>query len=296
MTPHAPRFVAYVLAGLCVACGPTGDDATGEDSAADGLDATDVPDDGPSPDADDVSDDVGEGLADDGAGPDDGADVPDETGDDCPALMAFVDGTFCVDLYEGVLEELGADGSWFAASAYLTVGERVVRAVPAAGSPPQGYISGVEAQAACERSGKRLCTSAEWLAACRGPEALTYPYGDTHIDGACNDHYAGGHPVVDFFGTSDGVWDMAHMNDPGINQQPGTVAPGGSFSACVSAWGAFDLHGNLHEWVSDADGTFRGGFFADAVLNGPGCLYATTAHTSDYHDYSTGFRCCADPR
>ncbi len=25
-----------------------------------------------------------------------------------------------------------------------------------------------------------------------------------------------------------------------------------------------------------------------------GCTYATTAHTRDYLDYSTGFRCCQD--
>ncbi len=34
---------------------------------------------------------------------------------------------------------------------------------------------------------------------------------------------------------------------------------------------------------------------ADTVLNGEGCLYATTAHASAYSDCSTGFRCCADP-
>ena len=62
----------------------------------------------------------------------------------------------------------------------------------------------------------------------------------------------------------------------------------------VPSWGVFDVHGNLHEWVADVDGTFRGGFYADAVLNGPGCLYRTTAHAGSYHDYSTGFRCCAD--
>jgi formylglycine-generating enzyme required for sulfatase activity len=85
------------------------------------------------------------------------------------------------------------------------------------------------------------------------------------------------------------------MNDPGINQQPGTLARSGEFSECVSADGAYDLHGNLHEWVADADGTFRGGFYADAAINGEGCSYTTTAHSRSYHDYSTGFRCCADP-
>jgi hypothetical protein len=31
------------------------------------------------------------------------------------------------------------------------------------------------------------------------------------------------------------------------------------------------------------------------VQNGEGCTYATSAHAFDYHDYSTGFRCCMDP-
>ena len=159
---------------------------------------------------------------------------------------------------------------------------------------PQGYISGDEAEAACAASGKRLCTSEEWLSACRGPDDWLYPYGAEHIEGACNDAYAGGHPVVDYFGTSEGVWDTEHMNDPGINQQDGTVASGGEHADCVGPVGAWDLHGNLHEWVADSEGTFRGGFYADGSINGPGCTYSTTAHSRDYHDYSTGFRCCAD--
>jgi formylglycine-generating enzyme required for sulfatase activity len=113
------------------------------------------------------------------------------------------------------------------------------------------------------------------------------------VDGACHDTYAGSHPVVDFFGTNQGVWTPTHMNDPGINQQAGTVASGGEFTGCVTPEGVHDLHGNLHEWTADADGIFRGGFFADAVLNGPGCTYRTTAHSRGYHDYSTGFRCCS---
>jgi hypothetical protein len=52
--------------------------------------------------------------------------------------------------------------------------------------------------------------------------------------------------------------------------------------------------GNLHEWTSDPEGTFRGGFYVDTVINGPGCLYRTTAHDRAHWDYSTGFRCCAD--
>ena len=52
--------------------------------------------------------------------------------------------------------------------------------------------------------------------------------------------------------------------------------------------------GNLHEWIEDPRGTFRGGFYLDTRHNGEGCTYATTAHSVKYHDYSTGFRCCLD--
>lgn len=211
----------------------------------------------------------------------------------CPSGMVVVDEAFCIDATEATLEEQGSDGAWSSASPYDTVDGRTVRAVSRADMVPQAYISGDEAATACATSGKRLCTTEEWLLACQGPDAWTWPYGDTYDADACNDTYEGGHPVVDYFDSSD-VWDMEHMNDPGINQQPNTVERGGSNPACVSTWGAYDMHGNVHEWVDDPDGTFRGGFYADAEINGPGCTYRTTAHDTSYHDYSTGFRCCSD--
>lgn len=220
----------------------------------------------------------------------------DETGDPiedgpCPGGMVVVGDSFCIDAYEGALEEQDDDGSWSDASPYDTIEGRTVRAVSRAGQVPQGYLSGDEAEAACELAGKRLCTSEEWLAACQGSNEYTWPYGDTYVSGNCNDTYEGGHPVTDYFDSTD-VWDMEHMNDPGINQQDGTVAAAGAFTACRSEAGAYDMHGNLHEWVADEDGKFRGGFYADAEINGAGCLYVTTAHERSYHDYSTGFRCC----
>jgi len=220
----------------------------------------------------------------------------------CPAGTVEVEDptlpSFCIDRWEATLQER-VDGHWVDVDPTLTVADRQVRAAVQEGHQPQAYLSGDQAEAACEAAGKRLCSSEEWLAACRGPESFVYPYGDSYDPSACNDSYPGAHPVTDYFGTSDGVWDLEHMNDPGIDQQPDTVALAGAHPACVSAWGAEDLHGNLHEWVADSEGTFRGGFFADAVLNGPGCTYATTAHDRSYHDYSTGFRCCVgglDPR
>ncbi len=205
-----------------------------------------------------------------------------DPGDGCPREMAAVGG-FCIDRWEAGL----ADWSPYEVP---TVGV----AVSAEGAVPQGYIDADVAAAACAAAGKRLCTSVEWVAACSGDGARTFPYGDVYDPAACNTEYAGDHPVCDYFGTCDGVWDTAHMNDPGINQQPGTEAAAGAFGGCVTLEGVHDLHGNLHEWVADADGSFRGGFYADASINGQGCGYVTTAHDRAYHDYSTGFRCCAD--
>ncbi len=191
--------------------------------------------------------------------------------------------SFCIDQYESKIRgwspyEVPTDGG---------------KAESVEGEVPQGYISGAQAQAACEAAGKRLCTSEEWLRACQGPEGNTYPYGNSYDATGCNTSRAE-HPVVSYWGNDPNMWDSEHMNDPGINQQEDTVDPAGANPKCKTSEDVFDMHGNLHEWVAEADGTFRGGFYADASINGNGCLYKTTAHDFEYHDYSTGFRCCGE--
>jgi hypothetical protein len=273
---HRSIFSALLVAiwcALAAACG--GGDGGGTDS---GVDADSDADSDSDTDADTDSD----GDAD--AGDDAGADTDTDTAvGPCPAGMALA-GDACVDKWEASLV------GW---SPYDVPGDGVAASVE--GVVPQGYISGEVAESACAAAGKRLCTLDEWLRACQGPETWTWPYGDTYVDGACNDTYPGTHPVVDYFGTSVGVWDSEHMNNPGINQQPDTVDETGANPACVTTEGIFDMHGNLHEWIADPAGTFKGGFYADASINGPGCTYTTTAHAFGYHDYSTGFRCCGDP-
>jgi formylglycine-generating enzyme required for sulfatase activity len=159
---------------------------------------------------------------------------------------------------------------------------------------PQGYISGLEAREACEGAGKRLCTRAEFRRACQGPEETTYPYGDMYQEGACNEGRPQ-HPIIELFGSGPGVFNSTNMNDPAVNQLPDSLAATGAYAQCESAEGAFDMSGNLHEWVDEDEGTFCGGFYVDAKINGAGCLYTTTAHGISYHDYSTGFRCCLTP-
>ena len=209
----------------------------------------------------------------------------------CPSGMVLIAG-FCIDRFEAALLDITNPGDPVPWSPYRNPGSTMVVAVSARAAVPQGAISGDQAAAACQRAGKRLCTDQEWLRACQGPAGLTYPYGNTRLPGVCNDFRAN-HPVLEYIGPP--PWTPEQLQHPCINQQFDTVDRAGSNDACVSADGAFDLMGNLHEWTADPSGTYRGGSYLDTMVNGNGCLYLTTAHTTDYADYGTGFRCCADP-
>jgi formylglycine-generating enzyme len=216
----------------------------------------------------------------------------------CPPDMARIAGAvkpthpFCIDRYEASLVDV-TDGGEKPFSSYDPIKGRRVRAVSEPGAVPRGYISQIEATAACRAAGKRLCAEDEWVAACRGSRATRFPYGDARQSGACNDE--GKSPLVRLYASAGAhAFDDEPMNDPRLNQQPNTLARAGAYRQCRSDYDVFDMVGNLHEWVDDPAGTFRGGYYLDTRLNGEGCSYRTTAHDVGYHDYSIGFRCCAD--
>jgi len=218
----------------------------------------------------------------------------------CPDDMVLA-GEFCIDRFEAYVVELDAGGNERAHSPYETVDRLRVRAKNAAGHVPQAYISQVQSAAACKEAGKRLCAAEEFTYACSGgdPEANDYPYGGhERRPGYCND--GKGSQMYRFFGSDPYRWSSADFNDPRLNQASGGLAKSGEFPRCVSPLGVHDCVGNLHEWGADAPdgkglGRFRGGFYGDAEMNGHGCKYVTRAHGPTYHDYSTGFRCCASP-
>jgi formylglycine-generating enzyme required for sulfatase activity len=228
--------------------------------------------------------------------------IPSSSARSCPPGMASIGGAYCIDLYEASLVETNSDASERAWPYYQTVPRGVVlRAVSSPGVFPQGYISGVQARAACERSGKRLCRADEWKNACMGPKRTTFPYGNTRVVGRCNDD--GRSPMRFFNPGLDGkpehrwMWGQGgNMIDPRLNQLTGTLTRTGERTGCTNGYGVFDMVGNLHEWVDDPNGTFQGGYYLDTHLNGDGCNYRTTAHPFTHYDYSTGFRCCANPQ
>jgi len=92
-----------------------------------------------------------------------------------------------------------------------------VYAVSLPAVPPSVAITWFQAQAACENAGKRLPSNAEWQAAVAGTPDSDADNGTTDCRTA----------------------DVS------------TAVATGSRSSCVSADGAFDMVGNLAEWVAD---------------------------------------------
>ncbi len=244
----------------------------------------------------------------------------------CPPEMVEVKGQFCIDRWESSLVDAtsGRDLSPYYSplpdhakkarsywqSEHLAMGSASARtlelpeladwqlnnhvepmAVSKPGRVPNGYLDGNSAQRACERAGKRLCTTDEWTTACRGKQARSFPYGDRYEQGACN-VFREAHPAVILHGDAS----IGHL-DPRLNLVESPEGPllrrTGATTRCASQWGqdaVYDMVGNLDEWVDDGAGAFLGGFYARATRSG--CDARISTHPRAYADYSLGVRCC----
>jgi hypothetical protein len=213
----------------------------------------------------------------------------------CPAEMALVKDRYCVDRHEASLEAPPASGSRSRPHSpyHRPAPATRFRATSRQGVVPQAYVNQREASQACRAAGKRLCTNAEWVTACRGKVPTVYPYGMLREPGRCNDR--GVSPMLLLYPKpGEAEFTLQTMNDPRLNQIEGTVARTGAFSGCQNSYGLFDMVGNLHEWTADPGGVFLGGYYLDTTSHGEGCNYITAGHDTLYHDYSIGFRCCKD--
>ena len=126
---------------------------------------------------------------------------------------------------------------------------------------PSAYLSWQRARWACEAQGKRLCNQNEWQPACSASEGGPYPYGFTFLPGACNDGWGG----------------------------TGQAEPTGSLEGC-EAGGAYDMSGNMTEWLEEWDPirtgealTAGGGFFCELCLVGLDCHLCDPGSDQDRH-------------
>lgn len=166
------------------------------------------------------------------------------------------------------------------------------KAVSRRGVLPQAYLTYYTAKLACENAGKRLCSEDEWVRACRGAADTKHPYGDTFSPGKCN-VFRAVHPAEALHGNAS----LGHL-DPRLHlvfeegKHP-LLERTGVRGTCASRLGsdaAFDMEGNLDEWIDDPKGVFVGGFYSRSTRDG--CAAKIDGHSPTYTDYSLGTRCC----
>lgn len=150
----------------------------------------------------------------------------------CPVYMVYVvsaSGNFCIDQYEAssgdncpYLDPSGQNET------RINLDSNKCQPVSKPNRIPWRYVSQDQAVLACAKAGKRLPTNEEWFAAALGtPDKLSsWTKDDCQVDNN---------------------WE----------EQPGK---GGSGINCKSSVGAFDMIGNVWEWVTGfvEDGYFEG--------------------------------------
>lgn len=188
----------------------------------------------------------------------------------------------CIDAYEASLVAskstttaiLGSTsddyGSCLATDGTTTSCAYTLSAQAKAGVLPSRYLTWARAVSLCKLAGERLCSVREWQTACGGPAGTAYPYGASYQNSTCVDdaYIVGANPMIQLKGKATG---------------------------CESADLAFDMVGNVDEWLADSDGNSDGHYVAGGSVysSKPSC----TTLIGDYPfngPAQRGVRCCLD--
>ena len=150
----------------------------------------------------------------------------------CPEGMIHIpsdEGGFCIDIFEAsVSDECFFNQPQNQNETRLNLENASCKALSKKGAFPWTNIARHQAELACAQAGKRLPKNMEWYRAALGtPDSKrSILRGDCNVDGA------------------------------------GRVLATGNNDACVSSSGAYDMIGNIWEWVDETltDGSFKGRF------------------------------------
>lgn len=247
--------------------------------------------------------------------------------DGCPEGMVRVEGDYCPDAEQNCLEhhpEFEKDRKKKAKAEEKgekyksTVSERCMKYAPTKclskdrrkmsfcvdryeypnkkGEQPALLISWTEAKKTCESIGKRLCTEDEFNFACEGPEMLPYTYGLERDANKCSidkEYRKREKKLFPYEKCMQRPACKAHLEH--LDQR----LPAGSLPQCVSAFGVYDMNGNINEWVEipgkkypDRSG-LKGGWWGPVRGR---CRPTVDFHKEDDYGYEEGFRCCSDAR
>lgn len=145
----------------------------------------------------------------------------DDSGRQCPEDMVFIisnEGGFCIDKYEASTgEECPFSNPGTISETRNNLNLKPCLPVSEAGRMPWRNISQNQAEIACAKAGKRLPTSKEWHLAALGTPDLAEKWTEDDCQ-------------------VDSNW----------KHQPGLT---GSAENCESAAGAYDMIGNVWEWI-----------------------------------------------
>ncbi|MDR1830588.1 MAG: SUMF1/EgtB/PvdO family nonheme iron enzyme [Candidatus Fibromonas sp.] len=136
-----------------------------------------------------------------------------------------------------------------------------------AGEKPRNMVSQSGANRLCEGAGKRLCSTEEWQAACRGNSNSRYPYGNSYNQTKC-------------------ATDLKAAKEPSRS---------GFAEHCRSYYGMYDMSGNLWEWTStpaQREGLFLVAGGAWNTQNASSCAETKFSFYPQNEYPFVGFRCC----
>ena len=164
-------------------------------------------------------------------------------------------------------------------------------ALSIAGAPPAN-ATWYEAKAACEKSGKRLCTTEEWVSACQSAAAI-----DDDLSGSFADDYVEGNqfPYADWH---EARWcrdsQVDQLDKAGNVKRTGRAGNTGSSPRCVTPAGVFDLGGNVAEWAGADEelAVLLGGDYRSK--DKAACFRPNSTFGPGHKNDRIGFRCCSD--